>query len=152
MLFLTKLILMLKNKFLIMKDVLSIKETILFKVIMQETTLNRTRDNDDHNHSSLKNNKFFEHQLNRNQQFNKLRHFSNSKKKKKSESNFETLTQNKRTHAKIKNEKNNRCFKCHKLYHYHRNCSDRNKGSKTTVAKVAVIDTKNENASLTFQQ
>ena len=66
MLFLTKLISVLKNKLFIMRDVLSIKKTILFKTIMQETTLNRTRDDDDHNHSLLKNNKFFEHQLNRN--------------------------------------------------------------------------------------
>ena len=110
-----------------MRNMLSIKETILFKVIMQETTLNRTRDDNDHNHSSSKNNKFFEHQLNRNQQSDKFCHLSNSEKKNKSESNFEASAQNKRTHAKIKNEKNNRCFKCHKSSHYHRNCSDRNK-------------------------
>ena len=106
---------------------LSIKETILSKVIMQETTLNRTRDDDDYNHSSSKNNKFFEYQLNRNQQFNKFRHFSNSEKKDKLENNFEASAQNKRTHAKMKNEKNNRCFECHKSNHYHRDCSDRNK-------------------------
>ena len=73
MLFLAKLISVLKNKLLIMKNVFSIKEIILFKVIMQETTLNRTRDDDDHNYSSSKNNKFSEHQLNRNQQFDKFR-------------------------------------------------------------------------------
>ena len=127
MLFLAKLISVLKNKLLIMKDVLSTKKIILFKVIMQETTLNRTRDDDDHNHSSSKSNKSFEHQLNRNQQSDKLRHLSNSEKKSKSESNFEASAQNKRTHAKMKNEKNNRCFECHKLIHYHRNCSNRNK-------------------------
>ena len=127
MLFLTKLISVLKNKFLIMKNVLSIKETILFKIIMQETTLNRTRDNNEHNHSSLKSNKFFEHQFNRTQQSDKSRHFSNFEKKNKSESNFEASAQNKRTHAKMKNEKNNRYFECHKSNHYHRNCSDRNK-------------------------
>ena len=61
MLFLIKLISVLRNKLLIIKNVLSIKKIILFKVIMQETTLNRTRDDDDHNHSSSKSNKFFEH-------------------------------------------------------------------------------------------
>ena len=61
MLFLIKLISVLKNKLFIMRDVLSTKKIILFKVIMQETTLNRTRDDDDYNHSSSKNNKFFEH-------------------------------------------------------------------------------------------
>ena len=66
MLFLVKLISVLKNKLFIMRNVLSTKETILFKVIMQETTFNRTRDDNDHIHSQLKNNKFFEHQLNRN--------------------------------------------------------------------------------------
>ena len=65
MLFLAKLISVLKNKLFIMRDVLSTKKIILFKVIMQETTLNRTRDDDEHNHSSLKSNKFFEHQINR---------------------------------------------------------------------------------------
>ena len=50
-LFLTKLILVLKNKFLIMKDVLNIKKIILFKIIMQKIMLNRTREDDD-NHNS----------------------------------------------------------------------------------------------------
>ena len=61
MLFLIEFISILKNKLLIMRDVLSTKKIILFKVIMQETTLNRTRDDDEYNHSSLKSNKFFEH-------------------------------------------------------------------------------------------
>ena len=52
MLFLTKLTSVLKNKLLIMRNVFSIRKTILFKVIMQETILNRTRDDDDYNHSS----------------------------------------------------------------------------------------------------
>ena len=149
MLFLAKLISVLKNKLFIMRDVLSTKKIILFKVIMQETTLNRTRDDDEHNHSSSKSNKFFKHQFNWIQQFDKFRHFSNSEKKNKSKSNFEASAQNKRTHAKIKNEKNNRCFKCHKSNHYHRDCSDRNKWSKTTVAKIAAFDAKNENTSST---
>ena len=51
MLFLAKLISVLKNKLFIIKDVLSIKEIILFKIIMQEITFNRTRDDDDYNHS-----------------------------------------------------------------------------------------------------
>ena len=110
-----------------MRNMFSTRKIILFKVIMQETTFNRTRDDDDHNHFSSKNNKFFEHQLNRNQQSDKFRHLSNFKKKNKSESNFEASAQNKRTHAKIKNEKNNRCFKCHKSNHYHRDRSNCNK-------------------------
>ena len=126
MLFLAKLILVLKNKLLIKRDVLSIKETILFTIIMQKTIFSRTRDNDDYNYFQLKSNKCFEHQFNRNQQFDKFRHLSNSEKK-KLESNFEASAQNKRTHVKIKNEKNNRCFECHKLNDYHRNCSDCNK-------------------------
>ena len=105
-----------------MKNVLSTKEIILFKVIMQETTLNRTRNDDEHNHFQLKNNKFSKHQLNRNQQSDRFRHFSNSEKKNKSENNFEALAQNKRTHAEMKNEKNNHCFECHKSNHYHRDC------------------------------
>ena len=127
MLFLAKPISMLKNKLFTMKNVLSTRKIILFKIIMQETILNRTRDDDEHNHSSSKNNKFFEHQFNRTQQSDKSRHFSNFEKKNKSESNFEASAQNKRTHAKMKNEKNNRYFECHKSNHYHRNCSDRNK-------------------------
>ena len=38
---------MLKNKLFIIRNVLSIKETILFKAIMQETILNRTCDDND---------------------------------------------------------------------------------------------------------
>ena len=33
-----------------MKDVFNIKKTILFKAIMQEITLNRTRNDNDYNH------------------------------------------------------------------------------------------------------
>ena len=66
MLFLAKFISVLKNKLLIIKNVFSIRKTILFKIIMQETTFNRTRDDDDYNHFQLKSNKFFEYQLNRN--------------------------------------------------------------------------------------
>ena len=49
--FLVKLILVLKNKFFIMRNMFNIKEIILFKAIMQETTLNRTRNDDDYNYS-----------------------------------------------------------------------------------------------------
>ena len=41
---------MLKNKLFIKKDVLNIKKIILFKIIMQKITLNRTREDDD-NHN-----------------------------------------------------------------------------------------------------
>ena len=61
MLFLIKLISVLKNKLFIIRNVLSIRKTILFKAIMQETIFNRTRDDDDCNHFSSKNNKFFEY-------------------------------------------------------------------------------------------
>ena len=50
MLFLIKLISMLKTKLLTMRNMFNIKEIILFKVIMQETIFNCTRDDDDHNH------------------------------------------------------------------------------------------------------
>ena len=94
---------------------------------MQEIIFNRPRNNNNHNHSQFKSNKYFEYQLNRNQQSDKSCHLSNFEKKNKLKSNFEKSAQNKRTHAKIKNEKNNRYFECHKLSHYHRNCSNRNK-------------------------
>ena len=80
MLFLAKLILVLKNKLFTIKDVFNTKEFILFKVIMQETILTRTRNDDDYNHFQSKRNKFFEYQLNRNQQSDKLCHFNNSEK------------------------------------------------------------------------
>ena len=127
MLFLIKLISILKNKLLIMKNVFNIKEIILFKIIIQKITLSRTRENDDNHNFQQKNNKFFEHQFNRNQQFDKFRHFNNFKKNDKSENYFDAQAQNKRTHAKIKNEKNNHCFECYKSGHFHRNCFERNK-------------------------
>ena len=61
MLFLTKLTPMLKNKLFIMKNVSNIKKTILFKIIMQEITLSRTREGNDNHNFQQKNNKFFEH-------------------------------------------------------------------------------------------
>ena len=51
MLFLAKLIPILKNKFLIMRNVFNIKKIILCKIIMQKIMLNRTREDDD-NHNS----------------------------------------------------------------------------------------------------
>ena len=127
MLFLTKLISMLKNKFFIMKNVSNIKEVILFKVIMQKIMLSRTREDDDNHNFQQKSNKFFEHQFNRNQQFDKFRYFNNSERNDKSENYFDAQTQNKRTHAKMKNEKNNCCFECYKSDHFHRDCLERNK-------------------------
>ena len=127
MLFLIKLTSVLKNKLFIMKNVPNIKETILFKIIMQKITLSRTREDDDNHNFQQKNNKFFKHQFNRNQQSDKFRHFNNFEKNDKSENHFEAQAQNKRTHAKMKNEKNNRYFKCHKSDHFHRNCFERNK-------------------------
>ena len=127
MLFLAKLTPMLKNKLFTMRDVLNIRKTILFKVIMQETTLSRTRESDGNSNNQYKSNKFFNNQSNRNQQSDKARHFNKFEKKDKSNSHSNTPTTNKRTHAKMKNEKNNRCFECHKSGHYHRDCSEKNK-------------------------
>ena len=59
--FLIKLILMLKNKLFIIKNIFNIKKIILFKVIIQKITLSRTRENDDNHNFQQKNNKFFEH-------------------------------------------------------------------------------------------
>ena len=67
MLFLIKLISILKNKFFIMRNVSNIRKIILFKIIMQKITLSRTREDDDNYNFQQKNNKFFEHQFNRNQ-------------------------------------------------------------------------------------
>ena len=66
MLFLAKFTSMLKNKFFIMKNVLNIKKIILFKIIMQKIILSRTREENDNHNFQQKNNKFFEHQFNRN--------------------------------------------------------------------------------------
>ena len=40
-------------------------------------------------------------------------------------------TSNKRTHVEMKNKKNNYYFKCHKFEYIHRDCSEKNKRSKT---------------------
>ena len=127
MLFLAKLTPMLKNKLLIMRDVPNTKKAILFKTIMQETTLSRTRENDGNSNNQHKNNKFFDNQSNRNQQSDKIRHFNKSEKNDKLNNHFNTSTTNKHTHAKMKNEKNNCYFECHKSEHYHQDCSEKNK-------------------------
>ena len=127
MLFLAKLISVLKNKLLIMRNVSNTKKIILFKVIMQEITLSRTREDDDNSNNQHKSNKFFDNQFNRNQQSDKAHHFNKFEKDNKSNNHFNTSTTHKRTHTKMKNEKNNYCFKCHKSRHYHRNCSEKNK-------------------------
>ena len=67
MLFLIKLISVLKNKLLIMRNMSNTKETILFKTIMQKTILSRTREDDNNSNNQHKNNKFFDNQSNRNQ-------------------------------------------------------------------------------------
>ena len=127
MLFLAKLTSVLKNKLFIIRNVFNIRKTILFKVIMQEITLNRTRDDGDSSNNQHKNNKFFDNQFNQNQQSDKARHFNKSEKNDKLNNYFNTQTNNKRTHAKMKNEKNNHCFEYNKLRHFHRDCSEKNK-------------------------
>ena len=64
MLFLIKLISILKNKVFIITNVFNIKKVILFRIIMQEITLSRTRENDDNSNNEYKNNKFFNNQFN----------------------------------------------------------------------------------------
>ena len=127
MLCLAKLILVLKNKLLIMRNVLNIREAILFKTIMQEIILSCTREDDNNSNNQHKNNKFFDNQFNRNQQSDKARHFNKFEKNNKSNNYFNTQTSNKRTRAKMKNKKNNCCFECHKLRHHHRDCSKKHK-------------------------
>ena len=83
--------------------------------------------NDNNNNNQHKNNKFFDNQFNRNQQSDKICHFNKFKKSNKLNNDFNTQTNNKRTHAKMKNEKNNHCFECYKSRHYHRDCSEKNK-------------------------
>ena len=67
MLFLAKLISVLKNILFIMKDVLNIRETILSKIITQEIILSRTRENDNNSNNQHKNNKFSNNKFSRNQ-------------------------------------------------------------------------------------
>ena len=59
-LFLVKFIPVLKNKLFIIKDIFNIRKTILFKIIMQEITLSRTREEDKNNNNPYKSNKFFD--------------------------------------------------------------------------------------------
>ena len=152
MLFLTKLISMLKNKLLIIKNVPNIKKIILFKIIMQKIILSRTRESDDNHNFQQKDNKSFGYQFNRNQQSDKPRHPNNSEKNDKSENYSDAPTQNKRTHAKMKNEKNNCCFECHKSNHYHQNCLDRNKWNKSMIIKIVTIDAKKDDVSSTSRR
>ena len=146
MLFLAKLTPVLKNKLLTMGDVPNTREAILSKAIMQETTLGRTREGGGNHNSQQKGNKSSGHQSNRNQQSDKPRHPNNSGKGGKSGNHSEAQAQNKRTHAEMEDEKNNRCFGCHKPGHFHRDCPERNKWSKATVARVAAIDAKKDDA------
>ena len=74
-----------------------------------------------------KNNKFFDNQFNRNQQFDEARHLNKFKKNDKLNNYFNTQTSNKHTHAKIKNKKNNYCFECYKSKYYYRDCLKKNK-------------------------
>ena len=126
-LFLVKFISVLKNKLFIMRNVLNIKEIILFKIVIEKITLSRTREDDDNRNNQYKSNEFFDNQFNRNQQSDKVRHFNKFEKNDKSDNYFNTQTSNKRTHAKIKNEKNNCCFESYKSRLYHRDCSEKNK-------------------------
>ena len=66
-LFLIKLISVLKNKLFIMKNVSNTKKAILFKIIMQEIILSRTREDDSNSNNQHKSNKIFDNYFNRNQ-------------------------------------------------------------------------------------
>ena len=108
-----------------MKNVFNIKKTILFKIIIQEIILSWTCESDNNNNTQHKNNKFFDNQFNRNQQFDKVRSFNKFEKSNKLNNHFNTHASNKRTYTKIKNEKNNYCFKYHKSKHHYRNYSEK---------------------------
>ena len=60
MLLLIKQISVLKNKLFIIRIMFNIKENILFKMIMQEIILNRTREDDNNRNNQYKNNKSFD--------------------------------------------------------------------------------------------
>ena len=64
MLFLIKLTSVLKKKLLIIKNVFNIKKVILFKIIMQEIILSRTRESSDNSKNQHKINEFFDNQFN----------------------------------------------------------------------------------------
>ena len=64
MLFLIKLISILRNELFIIKNVSNIKKVILFKIIIQKLIVNRTREENVSNNNSHKNNKFFNNQIN----------------------------------------------------------------------------------------
>ena len=100
-----------------MRNMFNIRETILFKIIMQEITLNRTRE-DDNSNNQYKDNKFFDNQFNRNQRSDKVHYFNKLEMNDKSNNHFNTQTNNKRTYAKMKNEKYNDYFKYYKLEYY----------------------------------
>ena len=117
---------------------------------MQEIALSRTRENDDNNNNQHKSNKFFNIQFNRNQQSDKARYFNKFEKNDKLNNHFNMQTSNKRTYTKMKNKKNNRCFECQILEHYHRNCLKKNKRSKTIIIRMIVFDSKNDETSQTF--
>ena len=151
-LFLIKLVSVLKNKLFIMRDVFNIKKTILFKIIMQKIILSRMREDDNNNNNQHKSNKFFDNQFNRNQQSDKARDLNKFKKNDKSNNHFNIQTSNKRTYTKIKNKKNNHYFEYHKSKHYHRDCSKKNKWSKTTVIRMTTLNSKNDEVSQTFQR
>ena len=110
-----------------MRNMFNIRKIILFKTIMQEITLSFKREDDGNNNNQYKGNKLSDNQFSRNQQSDKVRHFNKLKKNNKSKNYLNTQTGNKRTYAKMKNEKNNCCFKCHKLKYFHRDCSKKNK-------------------------
>ena len=126
-LILIKLIPVLKNNYFIMRNMLNIKEFILFKIIMQKIILSCMRKGNDNSNNQYKSYKFFNTQFNRNYQSNKVYHFNKFKKNNKLNNCFNSQTSNKFTHTKMKNRRNNCCFKYYKQRHYHRDCSKKNK-------------------------
>ena len=64
--------------------------------------MSRTREDDSNKNNQHKNNKFFDNQFNRNQQFDKVRHFNKIEKNNKLNNHLNTETNNKRTYAKMK--------------------------------------------------
>ena len=89
-LFLIKLILVLKNKLFIMRNIFNIKEFILFIIITQEIILSRTREDDNNSNNQYNNNKFFDNQFNRNQQSDKVQYFNKFEKNNKLNNHFIT--------------------------------------------------------------
>jgi len=152
--FLIKLKSNLKVKILGIDSLLSIRDELLAMIIMQEQTLNRTREASASNFNDQRNTKDSNVSLSKSHQDRHLNKINKFIKNEKLYILKESSTSHKRVYEI--NDANYlscvECYECHEKRHYKLDCFNKHKWDQFIVVAITTIDAKKDQASLTSRK